>query len=316
MNKEKECTDCTECQSAGWCSCVIITILLIIAIAVGASSVYRVDPWTMSLTKDSLTNTVNRNETLINGYYLKNPSNRLLDFPASIQNREFKSLSIWSKASNEDAGIFLNIDVVLQYTIIPEELGLLYAKVGPNYDSLISSTTTSALKNEAVKWSADDYLMNRKLVERSMFWTIKDAMLQINLNVTSLQILDIVFPDVYYERKLDSSVQRQNNVATLYQSNANIIRGETSQIVQYINNRGTQVNKTALFQAENIKELAETEASRIIQDARVNGLSLIKQELGITSSSEFLSLDYLLQLELSKMDYYVGFKQVVSTMGV
>lgn len=290
------------------CGCISVIILFLILLLVPLSF-SRVHYYELGLVKSRSTGTVNRDIVYSSGNHYIGPDNYFLIYPASIQSKDLQKLSIWSLSSNEDAGIYLEINISFQYAIIPSDLGNLYNKIGINYNNLITSLAISSIKNEAVKWSADQYLTSRKTIEKNMLIGVAETLFEeANCNVTSLQLRDVVFPNLFYDRKLDSAIQMQNNIAEAYNSSANIIRGETSQIVQYINNKGVQVIKSAESQSINIKELADTRAKKMLQDAKITGISLIKKDLGITNITHLLSLDYMLQLEQSKnIDYLINF---------
>jgi hypothetical protein len=289
--------------------CTSITSLFLILLLVPLSF-SRVAYYEIGLIKSRSTGIVNRNIVYQAGNHYIGPDNYFVIYPASIQTKLFEKLSIWSRASSEDAGIFLEIDISFQWKLDPDSIGLLYNKIGTNWNTLVSNLAISAIKNEAVKWSADEYLVKRRLIEKNMFTSVSDILIdQANCNVTSLQLRDINFPVSFYERKLESAIQMQKNIAEAYNSSANIIRGETSQLVQYINNKAVQAIKFAESQAVNIKSLAETRATKVLQDARITGLTLIKKELGLTNTSHLMSLDYMLQLEQNKdkIEYLVNF---------
>jgi len=301
-NDYKQYVPCTLCIL-----CLVGTFLILLLVPLSYS---RVHYYELGLIKSRSTGTVDRNIVYGNGNHLIGPDNYFLIYPATIQSNDLKKLSIWSLSSNEDAGIFLEIDISFQYKIIKNSLGQLYNKIGINYHNLVTSLAISAIKNEAVKWSADQYLFNRKTIENYMLIEVTKILFEgSDCNVTSLQLRDVIFPVLFYDRKLDSAIQMQKNIAEAYNSSANIIRGETSQIVQYINNRGVQVVRSADSQSVNIKELANTQAKKMLQDVKITGLTMIKKALGITNITHLLSLDYMLQLEQSKdgIDYLINF---------
>lgn len=296
----------TKCIVVSSVSTLLFLSLLLIGLSYNTVAYYQI-----GLTKSRSTGSVDRSSVYENGNYFLNPDNAFLVYPSTIMTKSFPNLSIWSLASKEDAGIFLEIDITFQYYIIPETLGKLYNKIGTNYDKLLESLAISAIKNEAVKWSSDDYLKNRRKIEKSMLKSLHSKLEdEANCNITSLQLLDIQFPQSFYDRKLDTAVQIQTNIATEYSLNAQIIRGKTSQMVAYLLNQATQTIKLSESQAINIKEIAKTKSKEIIQNAKIESFFSIVKELNITNKTQILSLDYLLQLELEKdnIDFFINFE--------
>ncbi len=305
-------------KSIGKCICISIALAVFLTIIIVPLSFSKVHYYEIGLIKNRTTGTVDRTKIYESGYHNIGPVNEFLTYPAMSQLKSLDKLSIWSSASESDAGIYLEIDISFSYNLIKEKLGDLYNKVGVNYDSLITNLAISTFKNEAVKWSADEYLFKRRIIEKRMLKEIAKILEEeAHCKVTSLQLRDIIFPPSFYTRKLDTAVQIQKNIAETYTSQANIIKGETSQLVQYIINRGIQTTKLADSQSINIKSFAATEALKMIQDARINGLSLIRTELGIADPKQFLSLDYMLQLEKSgRVDYLINFDKSDTTLNI
>ena len=48
----------------------------------------------------------------------------------------------------------------------PDELGLLFTNYEHNYESVIETVVISTVKNEAVKFSLDNFRLNRSMVEQ------------------------------------------------------------------------------------------------------------------------------------------------------
>lgn len=287
-----------------------VLILILILIPMSYSRVYYYE---YGLEKSRTTGKVNRNEVYYSGNHFLGPDNLFVIYPASYQNLYLPDLSIWSRASLTDAGTLLNVDVSFQYQLIGKNLGKLYDKVGENYETLIQNLAISSIKNEAVNYSADEYLSSRRTIEDNMFKSLKDTLFSnADTNLESFQLRTIRFPDLFYQRKLDAAIQNQKNNAEQYKKESQIIRGETDQQVAYILNDANYVIELAKAQAKNKVKNAENNATQIIQNARNDGLYILEKLLNIQSKDHILSLDYILQLEKQKqqMEYLINFEKL------
>lgn len=287
--------------------CLLLAVFLFFLLI--GLSFHRVHYYEIGLQKSASTGTVNRDSVFKSGNYFIGPDGTFVTFPSLVQNKYLRDLSIWSLSSPNDAGTFLNIDVSFQFYIIPEKLGLLYNKVGTNYEKLVENLAITAIKNEAVKWSADNYLTSRRLIEKGIFGEISKVLVnESNCNVTGVQLGKVLFPELFYNRKLDAAIQNQYNIAEDYRQEARVIRGQTSQEVVYIKNNIIEVSEISIVQSTNIKETANNQATKIIQDSKTEGLLQIRKSLNITNNTEFLSLDYILQLEKSTgINYFINY---------
>lgn len=297
----------------GICCGSLAILLLLILLPMSFS---RLSYYEIGLKRSRISGTIERDTTYESGNHLLGPDGLFLIYPADNQIMDLPDQSVWSKASDTDAGTLLAIDVSFQYQIVPEKLGDLYDKVGINYEPLIRNLAITAIKNTAVKHSADDYLTDRRNIETEMFEAVKTSLEnQADSELILLQMNDVTFPDLFYQRKLDAATQIKKNEAEEFKRESRIVRGETLQLVNYIENDAKLTVDISKAKSENIKKTAENTADQIIQNVRNNGLMLIEDELNVTDHKHLLSLDYLVELELKeKTDFLVNFENTAKTV--
>lgn len=75
--------------------------------------------------------------------------------------------------SNEN---FMAVGLARSFLCRPEELGDLYRDFEDNYRDTVKAITTSTIKNEAVKFSLDEYRLNRSFVEERFKSVIFDRL--------------------------------------------------------------------------------------------------------------------------------------------
>lgn len=296
-------------EGAAVCISIIISIVLILLLILLPLTFSRVTYYELGLRQSRTTGKVYRDNVYESGNYALGPDSIFLIYPASIQNIELPNLSIWSKTSENDAGTLLSIDVSFQYELIPNQLGELYDKVGTNYETLIKNLVISAIKNEAVNYGADDFLTKRRIIEGTILKEVYKVLEnEANTNLMGLQLREVIFPELYYQRKLDAAIQIQNNNAEEYKRESRIIRGATLEMVKYIENDAELIKQLSEAKAINIVQNAKNNATNIIQKSHNIGLKKMTDNLDITSKESLLSLDYILQLELqNKTNYLINY---------
>jgi regulator of protease activity HflC (stomatin/prohibitin superfamily) len=296
--------------------CCLGTVLVVVFLVILPLSFQRVTYYEIALSKNRVSGQVSREDVYKSGNHAVGPNTVFVKYPANVQYMYLEDQSIWSKSAGEAAGTLLALDISLQYQLIPEKLGDLYDKVGMEFDSLTRNLAISSIKNEAVKYTADEYLANRRNIEIEMLNSVKKVLFnESDSDLIGLQLREVTFPNLYYSKKLAAAVQTQNNNAEEYRKESRIIRGETSELVQYIENDAILIRQVADAKSVNIKQTALNTATKIVQEARSDGLKSIVDEININNHKHLLSLDYILQIEKSnKTNFLVNFDKTGSSI--
>ena len=296
--------------------CLGSTFFIIIFLIILPLSFQRVTYYEIALSKNRVTSQVNREDFYEAGNHAVGPNTQFVKYPANVQYMYLEDQTVWSKSSDDAAGTLLALDISLQYQLIPEKLGDLYDKVGMEFETLAKNLAISSIKNEAVKYTADEYLTNRRNIEKGLLKSVTKVMFnESDADLIGLQLREVTFPELFYAKKLAAAIQTQNNNAEEYRKESRIIRGETSELVQYIENDAVLIKQIADAKSVNIKQTALNTATKIVQDARSDGLKCIVDEISINNHKHLLSLDYILQIEKSnKTNFLINFDKTGSSI--
>lgn len=307
-------SDRMKLYKRGFCCLGVIFFGLVVILPL---SFGRLEYHEMGFLQRKTTGIVFRDETYTAGRYFIGPDMGFVVYPASIVQAFMPPLNAWTRATqtgsaSDDAGTEVTLDVSFQYQLIPDELGDLYEKVGTEYKPYISSVVKEIIKTKAVTISADEFIMNRRMVEGAFKAAVAESLREkANAKLINLQLRDVAFTrGAFMARKLAGAVQVLKNDAETFRKNATLTRTETTRQVKLIQNNAYRISEKAKAEAVLITEKAKNEAARLTQDPRHEGLKILADELNITEQKHVMSLDYLFGLLQNNAALYVGFDQV------
>eukprot|EP00924_Labyrinthula_sp_SR-Ha-C_P007212 augustus_masked-scaffold_8-processed-gene-12.0-mRNA-1 protein AED:1.00 eAED:1.00 QI:0/-1/0/1/-1/1/1/0/311 len=281
-----------------WCGsicCGVTTILFIIFIATSLIKVQFDEyafkkPWGQG---------IDQSEVYTQGVYFLGFWNSMVTFPATVIKLELDALSVFSSATEDDAGTTLVLDVVIEYTLDPNQLSELFDIGGETgYIKQIEAVAIEEVKNTATNFNADSYLTNRRNIETSFEEVLEVAIREsfAGTQVQNVKLVSVLFPDTFYQRKLDVGLQEINNEIQQFNQDTALVRDETARQVLEIENEAREITETASAEAALIVTKAENERTRLIGDANQESIKILADNLGITEQADFLSLNYLVQL--------------------
>ena len=222
--------------------------------------------------KNTLSNTVDIDTIYENGRYMFGPSVNMIYFERNYHKVEFSGDSALSVANDDGTSFY--IAVTFFYRVQKGNLSHLYNQFGTEYDSKVFSLSQSTLKNTAIIFSIDDYLGQRETITSSMKKNITETLNNIWIDVDELQLHEVLFPDVVKNKYLDAAVQIQTNAKLEYEQDANLIRQETSRLVEVINANKTIVEAEAEANYNKVTELANVDATQLIETANAEAFKL------------------------------------------
>ncbi|PVD38516.1 hypothetical protein C0Q70_01131 [Pomacea canaliculata] len=149
---------------------VVVVVGLLIFVSILPASFVYVEYYELALARSYISGRVNRERTYYPGCYLLTPDTDLIRFEGTAH---FLDLALSVSTSDR---LSFGLNVTLQYFIKPEELGDLYRDFEDNYRDTVKAITTSTIKNEAVKFSLDEYRLNRSFVEERFKSVIFDRL--------------------------------------------------------------------------------------------------------------------------------------------
>ena len=224
------------------------------------------------LKKNTLTNKVFTEKIYENGRYIMGPSVTMVYFEKNYQRVQFVGSNALS-VSNDD-GTGFHITVTYFYKIQKNNLENLYNKFGTNYHSKIVSLSQSTLKNTAIIFSIDDYLTKREIITAAMKRNVSETLENIWIDVDKLQLHEVLFPEVVKNKYLDAAVQLQINAKMKYEQDADLIRQETSRLVELVNADKLIVMAEAEANYNKVTEFAKVNATELVETADAESLKL------------------------------------------
>lgn len=274
------------------------------------------------------------------GLHLLGPDYSFVTFPSTTQIIDLVDLTVWSRAGKEsgnggnsgnstetpgnnstetDAGTELKVDFEVQYALIQDRIPSLFNKVGLEHEPFVRNVIISAIKNNATRFGADEYLTRRSMIEHEFFKVAKaEALATADVDITNLRLHHVEFPPSVYSRKLDAAIQNQLNLIEEYKKTSSLVRGQTQVEVKSIENNAFKIRSQATAEAALLEKKASNDAVRIKATANREGLKEVSDRLGITIQKEILSLNYLISLENKKGDIkkYVNFGAVSNVVPI
>jgi len=98
------------------------------------------------------------------------------------------------------------ISYVINYNLQPENVHNMYRQVGMNYvDTILMPVVEGSIKDVIGKWNAQDLVANRATATADILIKLQNQLKDKYINVTSFQIIDINYSDVF-EKAIESKV--------------------------------------------------------------------------------------------------------------
>jgi regulator of protease activity HflC (stomatin/prohibitin superfamily) len=90
--------------------------------------------------------------------------------------------------------------VVIQYNVIPGDVGLLYEEVGTSFrERIIKPAIQDAIKATTANFNAEELITKRNEVSEQMEEVLKERLLEAYINVTNVDVVDFNFSASFNE---------------------------------------------------------------------------------------------------------------------
>jgi regulator of protease activity HflC (stomatin/prohibitin superfamily) len=223
-----------------------------------------------------------------NGLYFIGIGHSFIHFPKNLQTIEFSNdrtavrKPIESRTSD---GLEVTLEISFQYILLPEKLFELYNTFGPNYDKIFTNVAVDLLTEEATKYTAYDFFMDRGRIKTDFQLSLDKIFKDICFsNISFLQLRNVDLPNLFEQSIQESEVKKQD----IQKANA-----ELNKVTVEIDTRV----KAAEFQKNVTINLAKGEAGAIQQENEAQVASLtqvqaaqgeaykkLKENLGMTNT--------------------------------
>ncbi|KAL3909144.1 MAG: hypothetical protein SGILL_008203 [Bacillariaceae sp.] len=277
---------------AAVCCCLVLLLVILLPLSYSYLEYYE-----LGLSQRKITGSVDTSVTYDQGRHLLGPGRRFIKYQADSHHVTFDSLSVFSKAgNNESIGLEFLIDVDLTYFLIEDELGELHKELSKNYNSIIESRAKDAIKNEAIYVTFTEYFQDRKTVEKRFKQAVQrrwQAPPSLHCSLDQFHLGRIQIPDSVASKQLEANVQNELNGMEVFFQQAQIEREMTAVDVNAIDLEREKVLRTARAEASLIRSRAQSEAERVKAQAHTIGTNLLLSAAEITTQEHKSAFTYI-----------------------
>lgn len=311
----------------------VVILLVIILVPLGY---HELEYYEMGLYRNKMTGFVDTSKTYFSGRHWLGVNKNFVVYPADLLRESYSNVSIFTTEKLE-----VNLTFSFSYQLRHEDLGVLYETFGDDYKSQLNGAAFSALKGAAIRYSIDDFKLNRPLVAKALSEAIslaiggkccrKDCFVNkcgvdckiywscvrndfgyfSVLRYFQMQGIDIT--EGQSERYLKQVLEKELEDKELFQQDEEMVRLETEQLAFEYKNKANEmiVNATANSTVFKLEAIAESE--HIIEDHRNRGLRLMYEKLNVTEEEHKKQLDYVMSIKnQNKASLYLDFQYVVA----
>ncbi|KAK9915264.1 hypothetical protein WJX75_006854 [Coccomyxa subellipsoidea] len=250
-----------------------------------------IDYYELGLVESRTTQVVDTEHVYSTGRYFNGPDNLFRKFNTDANYIEYPQLNIFT---SDKLDTF--IDIYYIYFIKPQEIGALKKEFDLNYDPRIRDVGQSALKNRATMFPTEAYFQNRTLIEDHLYDALQTALTPYHVTVPQLFLGHVTIPDAVATKQLSSAKQFEFNAMQVFDSQAQLTRRTTDQMVNAINNNATIILQNATSMADMVVKVAQASALATVSSAKNSGLRMLYDALNVTRGDQKARLDYVQSL--------------------
>jgi len=208
-----------------------------------------------------------------NGLYFIGIGHSFIKFPKNLQTVEFSNDRTATRKPIESRtldGLEVTLEISFQYLLQSENLFTLYNTFGPDYTKVFNNVAVDLLTEEATKYTAYDFFMDRGKIKSDFQEFLDKAFSRICFaNISFLQLRNVDLPNLFEQSIQESEVKKQDIQKA--QAELNKVKVEVD----------TRV-KSAEYQKNVTINAAEGEAGAIVKenDAHVTSLNQVQTAQG------------------------------------
>jgi regulator of protease activity HflC (stomatin/prohibitin superfamily) len=211
---------------AGWTTCGIISgLLLVLSITLLAICVnIKVDQSQVGVTINFFTSEIS--DPKEQGTYTILPGDTMVRFPRIYQQQNYYIAAL----TNDGIIVGLNISYQQMYNV--SEIVPVILKQYDNetfYLNVLSNVLWPAIMFEAAKYVTDDFYNNRSIIENAMYQSYVSyiANTSMGIDIKSLQLVHIDFPEEYNNILSQKQIQTQNITTNLNMREGLLVQADT-----------------------------------------------------------------------------------------
>lgn len=272
----------TKAKMVNGCCCFWFGIFLILILTL--VSYHRIWYYEIALVR-RVTGTVEYDHLLTQGRQYLVLGKTPIRFPATQQRITFLQAQNDPLVVFSEQGLEFDFNLVFCYKIIPERVGDLYYTYGTVYDDRIKTISLSLLKDQATKYTTDQYIRDRDTITSDFAMLLKtelEKIMPIHISLDLVVLLQINFPQTLVRKNMEATLEIQNNILEQNQQAVNVIQADTQVQVATL---AAETNYTiAKAEIDGNRTIAQAQANAIAieQNADAEGLLYAIQTLNLT----------------------------------
>jgi regulator of protease activity HflC (stomatin/prohibitin superfamily) len=276
------------CCIGGCCSIFwfIFTVLFL------PSSIKQLGQKQIGIVKNTITGTVDLDNTYTPGRYWIGFWSDFITFPSTLNTIEFsdevpeegvEDLAVLETRDNEGRRVFM--DVSVQYQLMPASLGKIYREMTINYEDIYISALRDGLakvmNRVSVVQAWEDYAVLNSMMEASC-----QEILEVrHANCWGLQVWRVRVTPEYEGALIREQVRKQAQRTEKARLLSSQVRAETQVILAEYRKNVTVINATGAAQKYQIERDAQAKAEQSLIKAQSEILNIIRDTVKLDTSS-------------------------------
>ena len=137
-----------------------------------------------------------------------------IKFPKNLLTIEFSNEKTGTQKpvqSRTSDGLEVTLEISFQYILQPDNLYKLYITFGPDYQKVFQNVAVDLLTEEATKYTAYDFFMDRGKIKNDFQINLDKSFSQICFsNISFLQLRNVDLPNQFEQSIQESEVKKQD----------------------------------------------------------------------------------------------------------
>ncbi|XP_033728421.1 uncharacterized protein LOC117317661 [Pecten maximus] len=310
---------------------------LLIAILVPMSFSY-LEYYEYGFLRQKSTGTVTLDKVYTSGRTYTGPDVEFKIFQADAHKVELDDITVFTADKLE-----VGVTIYFQYFLRKEDLTLLHAAYDLYYEDVMKSSATDAVKGATTTFNTKQMITDRKLLEETIYTAVRERLggtccrqdcssflnacpvgckpyitcetadKGLFADVRYFQLGEVTISESVKERYMEALVLLEEAEAELLKQEAQVIRKNTTAIIQRTENEASEIQEQGTAEAAYIKSVASANYTAIIETARSEGLKAVFNRLAVTDQQYKSSFDYLRTLRgLTHVHLTVDFQQLIA----
>eukprot|EP00927_Polykrikos_kofoidii_P040601 TRINITY_DN3466_c0_g1_i1.p1 TRINITY_DN3466_c0_g1~~TRINITY_DN3466_c0_g1_i1.p1 ORF type:complete len:381 (-),score=62.27 TRINITY_DN3466_c0_g1_i1:100-1242(-) len=248
------------------------------------------------------------------GRFFIGPVSVFKTFPATVRTIEFAGSSLApsgvrypSLHTRTKEGLALNLQISLQYQLIPEKIGLLYAEFNMDYEDVFTATVRDTLIRTAANYKAVHLWEERESVSQAMQQEVSKVLEPMYATCFSLQLLVIDLPDSFEDSIVRMQVQNQQITTETHMQKTARVRAETEVIKATYSKKAKIVLAGGTANYTLLTKKASAKAKQQVIDMEASVLKQVGTRLNIDSAALLSYQQYYGVSLMRNASMYFGF---------